>query len=170
MRVLGIPCRVVTNFNSAHDTNGNLVIEEYYTVMGQKLNHSKDSIWLVGFLFFVTGNLVQPFFFIHSDFSDDFHLSLFLLFFNRNFHVWVECWMARRDLGPDMGGWQVLDPTPQERSGGVWEKLLLLLWDCWSTLNFFISYYIIKSRLFLLFSQECSAAAQPLSKLSGIGA
>ncbi|KAE8298321.1 Protein-glutamine gamma-glutamyltransferase 5 [Larimichthys crocea] len=81
MRVLGIPCRVVTNFNSAHDTNGNLVIEEYYTETGQKLNHSKDSIW--------------------------------------NFHVWVECWMTRHDLGSEMDGWQVLDPTPQERSKGV---------------------------------------------------
>lgn len=81
MRVLGIPCRVVTNFNSAHDTNANLVIEEYYSETGQKLKHSKDSIW--------------------------------------NFHVWVECWMDRKDLGYGMDGWQVLDPTPQERSGGV---------------------------------------------------
>uniref|UniRef100_A0A8C9WYZ8 protein-glutamine gamma-glutamyltransferase n=1 Tax=Sander lucioperca TaxID=283035 RepID=A0A8C9WYZ8_SANLU len=81
MRVLGIPCRVVTNFNSAHDTNANLVIEEYYSETGQKLNLSKDTIW--------------------------------------NFHVWVECWMARRDLGSGMDGWQVLDPTPQERSEGV---------------------------------------------------
>lgn len=47
MRVLGIPCRVVTNFNSAHDTNGNLVIEEYYTETGQKLKRSTDSIWSV---------------------------------------------------------------------------------------------------------------------------
>ncbi|KAM4588276.1 transglutaminase 5, like isoform 2-T2 [Odontesthes bonariensis] len=81
MRVLGIPCRVVTNFNSAHDTNANLVIEEYYSETGKKLNLTKDSIW--------------------------------------NFHVWVECWMTRRDLGSEMDGWQVLDPTPQERSGGV---------------------------------------------------
>ncbi|XP_049894407.1 transglutaminase 5, like [Epinephelus moara] len=81
MRVLGIPCRVVTNFNSAHDTNSNLRIEEFYSETGQKLNISKDSIW--------------------------------------NFHVWVECWMTRRDLGRGMDGWQVLDPTPQERSGGV---------------------------------------------------
>ncbi|XP_029007266.3 transglutaminase 5, like isoform X2 [Betta splendens] len=81
MRVLGIPCRVVTNFNSAHDTNSNLVIEEYYSETGQKLNTSKDSIW--------------------------------------NFHIWVECWMARGDLGSGLDGWQVLDPTPQERSGGV---------------------------------------------------
>lgn len=52
MRALGIPCRVVTNFNSAHDTNGNLVIEEYYTETGQKLEHSKDSIWYVVLFFF----------------------------------------------------------------------------------------------------------------------
>ncbi|XP_031699286.1 transglutaminase 5, like [Anarrhichthys ocellatus] len=81
MRVLGIPCRVITNFNSAHDTNDNLVIEEYYSETGQKLNLSKDSIW--------------------------------------NFHVWVECWMTRQDLGSGMDGWQILDPTPQERSRGV---------------------------------------------------
>ncbi|XP_035003769.2 transglutaminase 5, like [Hippoglossus stenolepis] len=81
MRVLGIPCRVVTNFNSAHDTNGNLAIEEYYSEKGEKLKHSKDSIW--------------------------------------NFHVWVECWMTRKDIGVEMDGWQVLDPTPQNRSGGV---------------------------------------------------
>ncbi|KAK2861846.1 hypothetical protein Q5P01_001379 [Channa striata] len=81
MRVLGIPCRVVTNFNSAHDTNSNLVIEEFYSETGQKLKFSKDSIW--------------------------------------NFHIWVECWMTRRDLESGMDGWQVLDPTPQERSGGV---------------------------------------------------
>ncbi|KAM8914339.1 transglutaminase 5, like [Spinachia spinachia] len=81
MRVLGIPCRVVTNFNSAHDTNGNLVIEEFYSETGQKLQRSADSIW--------------------------------------NFHVWVECWMTRPDLGSGMDGWQVLDPTPQERSAGV---------------------------------------------------
>lgn len=45
MRVLGIPTRVVTNYNSAHDTNANLVIEEYYTEKGEKLPHNRDSIW-----------------------------------------------------------------------------------------------------------------------------
>ncbi|XP_036386161.1 transglutaminase 5, like [Megalops cyprinoides] len=81
MRVLGIPSRVVTNFNSAHDTNGNLVIEEFYDEKGKKLHMSRDSIW--------------------------------------NFHVWVECWMSRPDIGSAFDGWQVLDPTPQERSRGV---------------------------------------------------
>ncbi|GAA6096150.1 transglutaminase 5, like [Tachysurus ichikawai] len=81
MRVLGIPTRVVTNFNSAHDTNGNQVIDEYYTEKGEKLPH-RDSIW--------------------------------------NFHVWVECWMKRGDLPKGYDGWQVVDPTPQERSDGMY--------------------------------------------------
>ncbi|KAF4111817.1 hypothetical protein G5714_006612 [Onychostoma macrolepis] len=78
MRALGIPTRVITNFNSAHGTNGNMVIEEYYNEMGEKLSIGSDSIW--------------------------------------NFHVWVESWMKRPDLGRGYDGWQVLDPTPQERS------------------------------------------------------
>ncbi|XP_026111718.1 protein-glutamine gamma-glutamyltransferase 5-like [Carassius auratus] len=81
MRALGIPTRVVTNFNSAHDTNRNMVIEEYYNEMGEKLPINRDSIW--------------------------------------NFHVWVESWMKRPDLGRGYDGWQVLDPTPQETSADM---------------------------------------------------
>ncbi|XP_059190223.1 protein-glutamine gamma-glutamyltransferase 5-like isoform X2 [Centropristis striata] len=81
MRVLGIPSRVVTVFNAAHDGDGNLKIEECYSSTGEKLNLSKDSIW--------------------------------------NFHVFVECWMRRPDLGAGFDGWQVVDPTPQERSAGI---------------------------------------------------
>lgn len=43
MRVLGIPARVVTNYNSGHDTNANLLIEENYNEKGEKL--PGDSIW-----------------------------------------------------------------------------------------------------------------------------
>ncbi|XP_057194390.1 protein-glutamine gamma-glutamyltransferase 5-like isoform X2 [Triplophysa rosa] len=82
MRALGIPTRTVTNFNSAHDTNGNMVIEEYYSELGKKLSLSKDSIW--------------------------------------NFHVWVESWMKRSDLGQEYDGWQALDSTPQEISAGMY--------------------------------------------------
>ncbi|KAM8945323.1 protein-glutamine gamma-glutamyltransferase 5-like [Pelodytes ibericus] len=83
MRSLGIPTRVITNFDSAHDTNNNLLIDEYYDTTGKKLpKESSDSIW--------------------------------------NFHVWCECWMARRDLPSGYGGWQILDPTPQETSDGIY--------------------------------------------------
>ncbi|XP_077192304.1 protein-glutamine gamma-glutamyltransferase 5-like [Paroedura picta] len=83
MRCLGIPTRVVTNFNSGHDTDGNLVIDVFYDKTGRLLpGKNKDSIW--------------------------------------NFHVWDECWMARRDLPVGYSGWQVLDATPQERSNGVY--------------------------------------------------
>ncbi|XP_028265656.1 protein-glutamine gamma-glutamyltransferase 2-like isoform X2 [Parambassis ranga] len=79
-RALGIPCRVVTNFGSAHDTDANLVIENLYDENGEKISVG-DSIW--------------------------------------NFHVWVDSWMTRPDLGPEFDGWQTSDPTPQETSEGV---------------------------------------------------
>ncbi|NXY92176.1 TGM2 glutamyltransferase, partial [Alcedo cyanopectus] len=81
MRCLGIPSRVITNYSSAHDTNGNLVIDCYFNETGNEERRSRDSIW--------------------------------------NFHCWVESWMARPDLASGYDGWQVLDPTPQEKSEGV---------------------------------------------------
>uniref|UniRef100_A0A8C8CYM6 Protein-glutamine gamma-glutamyltransferase 2 n=1 Tax=Oncorhynchus tshawytscha TaxID=74940 RepID=A0A8C8CYM6_ONCTS len=78
-RALGIPCRVVTNFGSAHDTNSNLLIEFLYDEDGNDI--SDDSVW--------------------------------------NFHVWVDNWMARPDLDAGYDGWQASDPTPQEKSEGV---------------------------------------------------
>uniref|UniRef100_A0A673A9E6 Protein-glutamine gamma-glutamyltransferase 2 n=1 Tax=Sphaeramia orbicularis TaxID=375764 RepID=A0A673A9E6_9TELE len=84
MRLLGIPSRVVTNFNSAHDTNENLTIDVYHPMDRMMEIPSYDSIW--------------------------------------NFHVWVESWMTRPDLAEDgkFDGWQVVDPTPQELSDGVY--------------------------------------------------
>uniref|UniRef100_A0A667Y6E3 protein-glutamine gamma-glutamyltransferase n=1 Tax=Myripristis murdjan TaxID=586833 RepID=A0A667Y6E3_9TELE len=37
-----------------------------------------------------------------------------------NYHCWVESWMRRDDLAAGYDGWQALDPTPQERSDGVY--------------------------------------------------
>lgn len=38
-----------------------------------------------------------------------------------NFHVWNEVWLSRPDLIPGMGGWQVVDATPQETSEGIFQ-------------------------------------------------
>uniref|UniRef100_A0A8C6WI55 Protein-glutamine gamma-glutamyltransferase 2 n=1 Tax=Neogobius melanostomus TaxID=47308 RepID=A0A8C6WI55_9GOBI len=81
MRALGIPCRVITNYESAHDCDKNLTIDVYHADWGVKEIPSPDSIW--------------------------------------NFHVWCEGWMKRPDLSPEFDGWQVVDPTPQELSGGA---------------------------------------------------
>ncbi|XP_044310848.1 protein-glutamine gamma-glutamyltransferase 2 [Varanus komodoensis] len=82
LRCLGIPTRVVTNYNSAHDTNGNLVVELYLDENGRQQQGNREMIW--------------------------------------NYHCWVESWMTRPDLPSGYDGWQAIDPTPQEKSEGVY--------------------------------------------------
>ncbi|XP_029816203.1 protein-glutamine gamma-glutamyltransferase 6 [Manacus vitellinus] len=45
LRCLGIPTRVITNFNSAHDTNINLSIDKYIDISGKTLHLTEDSVW-----------------------------------------------------------------------------------------------------------------------------
>uniref|UniRef100_A0A0B7AU70 protein-glutamine gamma-glutamyltransferase n=1 Tax=Arion vulgaris TaxID=1028688 RepID=A0A0B7AU70_9EUPU len=81
-RALGIPARSVTNFASAHDTDGSITIDFHLNLDNEMdSDNNFDSVW--------------------------------------NFHVWTEAWMARPDLPPGYGGWQVIDATPQETSDGV---------------------------------------------------
>ncbi|XP_053572579.1 protein-glutamine gamma-glutamyltransferase E-like [Bombina bombina] len=45
LRCLGIPTRVVTNYLSAHNTDGNLCVDLHYDPDGKFLEISNDSIW-----------------------------------------------------------------------------------------------------------------------------
>lgn len=48
LRVLGIPSRSITNFSSAHDSNRNRTIDEYYSEDGERLDYLSsggDSVW-----------------------------------------------------------------------------------------------------------------------------
>uniref|UniRef100_S4RRN8 protein-glutamine gamma-glutamyltransferase n=1 Tax=Petromyzon marinus TaxID=7757 RepID=S4RRN8_PETMA len=59
------------------------------------------------------GNLSCDRFYYESNNKQESHDSVW------NFHVWVESWMSRKDIEEGYDGWQVIDPTPQERSEGM---------------------------------------------------
>lgn len=42
----------------------------------------------------------------------------------RNYHCWNEVFMLRPDLPLGLGGWQVVDATPQETSDGRTQIML----------------------------------------------
>lgn len=96
---------MVSNYASAHDTNGNLVIERYINENGDLLQ-SKEMIWYEGPRAGEARALAgdRP---IRASASGC-----------RNYHCWVEGWMTRPDLRPEFNGWQASDPTPQEKSEG----------------------------------------------------
>ncbi|EEC09530.1 hemocyte protein-glutamine gamma-glutamyltransferase, putative, partial [Ixodes scapularis] len=90
-RALGIPSRPVTCYASAHDTDESITIDRYFDKEGEEL----------------------------KKYSRDSICTM--LSSVRNFHVWNEVWMARRDLPPGYGGWQAIDATPQETSDGFYQ-------------------------------------------------
>lgn len=48
-----------------------------------------------------------------------------------NFHVWTDSWMARPDLPPGYGGWQVIDATPVSAvAATAVMKVKALIYDC----------------------------------------
>ncbi|XP_048253549.1 annulin-like [Haliotis rufescens] len=86
-RALGIPCRGVTSYNTAHNMDMTSLAVDYVQMKNESgywCEISDDSVW--------------------------------------SYHVWGEVWMRRPDLDPrgEYDGWQVVDPTPQERSNGIY--------------------------------------------------
>ena len=45
-RAVGIPCRSVTNYSSAHDTDASITIDTYFDKEGDRIKSmTSDSVW-----------------------------------------------------------------------------------------------------------------------------
>lgn len=89
-RALGIPCRSVTNFSSAHDTDETNCIEKFFDDKGEPIEHwNNDSVWN----FHVWNEVWMS----RPDLKD----------LKTGFEY------LRKP------GWQVIDATPQEKSDGI---------------------------------------------------
>ncbi|PXF40108.1 Protein-glutamine gamma-glutamyltransferase K [Gracilariopsis chorda] len=92
-RTLGIPCRTVSNFSSAHDTDSpyNRAVDLYFDAQGDPIDErSSDSIW-------------------------NFHV------WNAAWMKRPDLASHARMHNVDLDGWQVLDATPQEQSSGLFQ-------------------------------------------------
>lgn len=93
MRALGIPCRTITNFVSAHDTTEpyNRAVDMYYDSEGNSIEEkNSDSIW-------------------------NFHV------WNSFWCRRPDLESVAEAYGLDCNGWQVVDATPQELSAGFFQ-------------------------------------------------
>lgn len=106
-RALGIPCRPVTGFRVAHDTEGSLTVDSFIDDEGNVVDKTADSVWT-----FHVWNEVKDFFggiVLTSE-----------LYNHHKIFCETQVWMDRPDLGAEYGGWQVLDATPQELSNNMY--------------------------------------------------
>ncbi|XP_074145512.1 protein 4.2 isoform X4 [Sminthopsis crassicaudata] len=94
LRSLGIPARVITIYDSAQDTQGALTVNEYYDQNGLPNGEHKGSRICIP----------SP-------------LQCFPFPTHSIFQVLTECWMARPDLPPGYGGWQLVDSSLQKEGG-----------------------------------------------------
>ena len=45
MRAIGVPTRSVTNFESAHDCDSSMTIDNHFDCEGESLDEKNDSVW-----------------------------------------------------------------------------------------------------------------------------